>query len=143
MIYDVVVGAGKQGSEVPAPRVKTFWVLLEGRTGALPLCVASPDGREALALFTGEEEARMFCCLRGDENPRLRETSAGKVLSLLYCSAIKCVALDPFPEVLGSELLGLITLGRERFARSFAGLRPLGGSPPAWSASQPDCRPRR
>jgi hypothetical protein len=31
------------------------------------------------------------------------------------------VALDPLPEILGGGLLGLLTLGREHFARSFAG----------------------
>ncbi len=38
-----------------------MWVVLEGSARELPLTVDLPDGTEALALFSGEEEARMFC----------------------------------------------------------------------------------
>jgi hypothetical protein len=56
-------------------------------------------------------------------NSSILETSAGEVLSLLYgpWSVAGQVALDPFPEVLGPRFLELLTLSRERFARSFAG----------------------
>ena len=61
----------------------------------------------------------------------IRQTTAGEVLSLLYCPwcAPKHVALDPFPEILGDRLLGLLTLDRARFARRFAGLgsEPVAG----------------
>jgi hypothetical protein len=129
MTYSVV-RTGKQGRGVPAQRVDTFWVVLSGSGPLLPLVVDLPDGREALALFSGEEEARMFCSLReeGQADSHLRETSVGEVISLLYCrlTAAKHVALDPLPEILGSRLLGLVTLERERFARSFAGIGTQG-----------------
>ena len=66
----------------------------------------------------------MFCSLREGADPYLRETTVGEVLSLLYCPFMtdRHVALDPLPGILGSRLLGLITLDRERFARSFAGI---------------------
>ena len=124
-----VVRTGKQGHGVPAQRVDTFWVVLSGSGPILPLVVDLPGGREALALFSGEEEARMFCSLReeGKADSHLRETSVGEVISLLYClTAARHVALDPLPEVLRSSLLGLITLDRERFARSFAGIETQG-----------------
>ena len=41
-------------------RVYAFWVVLEGGAWTLPFTVSLPDGREAIALFTSEEEARMF-----------------------------------------------------------------------------------
>ena len=41
--------------------VHVFWIMLEGSPRALPLTVFLSDGKEALALFSGEEEARMFC----------------------------------------------------------------------------------
>ncbi len=43
---------------------------------------------------------------------------------MLYCPwcAAKHVALDPFPEILGDRLLGLLTLDRADFALRFAGL---------------------
>jgi len=118
MTYNVV-RRGKQGHGAPAQRDETFWVVLSASGPPLPLRVALPDGRQAMALFSGEDEARMFCSLReaGEANPHLRETSVGEVLSLLYCplTAASHVALDPLPEVLRSRLLRLITLERERF----------------------------
>ena len=105
-------------------RVYAFWVVLEGGAWTLPFMVALPDGREAIALFSGEEEARMFRHFSKEgANSSILETSAGEVLSLLYgpCSVAGQVALDPFPEVLGARFLELLTLSRERFARSFAG----------------------
>jgi hypothetical protein len=106
--------------------VHAFWMVLEGSTRRLPLTVFLSDGMEALVLFSGEEEARMFChfCKEG-ANANLRQTTTGEVISLLYCPwcAAKHVALDPFPEILGSRLLlGLLTLDREDFALRFAGL---------------------
>jgi hypothetical protein len=84
-----------------------------------------PDGREAMALFSSEEEARMFChCGKeGADHLRVRETSTGEVLSLLFCPwCAKHVVLDPLPEVLGGGLPGLselLALDRQSFARSF------------------------
>jgi hypothetical protein len=105
--------------------VHAFWMVLEDSPRALPFMVFLSDGKEALALFSGEEEARMFChfCEEG-ASTNLRQTTTGEVISLLYCPwcAAKHVALDPFPEILGERLLGLLTLDREDFARRFAGL---------------------
>jgi hypothetical protein len=101
-------------------------VVLEGDARRLPLTVFLPDGKEAIALFSGEEEARMFCHFRQERgtSANIRQTTVGEALSLMYCPwcAAKHVALDPFPEVLGKRLLGLLTLDRENFARRFAGL---------------------
>jgi len=131
MTYNVV-RRGKQGHGVPAQRVvDTFWVVLSASGPPIPLRVALSGGQQAMALFSSEQEARMFCSLREQEaeaNLHLRETSVGEVISLLYCplTAAKHVALDPLPELLRSRLLGLITLDRERFARSFAGIGTQG-----------------
>jgi hypothetical protein len=128
MIYDdSSVNARPHKYDVRAHRVDrvyAFWVVLEGGTWTLPFTVSCPQGREAIALFSGEEEAMMFCHFsKQGAKGSIRETTAGEVLSLLYgpWSVAGHVALDPFPEVLGSTLLGLLMLSRERFARSFAG----------------------
>jgi hypothetical protein len=133
-----VMRADMQEREVPATRVDSFWIVLDGSGPLVPLRIVLPDGREALALFSGEDEARMFCSLReeaAEADPHLRETSVGEVISLLYCplTAARHVALDPLPGILGSRLLGLITLDRERFARSFADIGTQGffGAPRA------------
>ena len=106
--------------------VHAFWIVLEGRPQVLPLTVFLSDGTtEAMALFSGEEEARMFChfCEEG-ASANIRQTTASEVISLLYCPwcEAKHVALDPFPEILGSRPMGLLTLSRADFARRFAGL---------------------
>jgi hypothetical protein len=102
-----------------------FWVVLEGGTWGCPLTVLSPEGTEAIALFSGEEEAKMFCHFCAEEGARstIRQTTAGGVLSLLYCPwSAKRVALDPFPGTLEARPSGPPTLDRARFARRFAGL---------------------
>jgi hypothetical protein len=121
--------------------VHAFWVVLEGGDWLSPLTVLLPEGKEAMALFSGEEEARMFCHFRREEEGAsantVRQTTAGEVISLLYCPwyATKHVALDPFPEILANRLLGLLTLDRAGFARRFAGLgsEPIARAP--WGGS--------
>jgi hypothetical protein len=130
MTYNVV-RRGKQGHGVPAQRVDTFWVVLSASGPPIPLRVALSGGQQATALFSSEQEAKMFCSLREEEaeaNLHLRETSVREIISLLYCplTAAKHVVLDPLPEVLRSRLLGLITVDRERFARTFAGIGTQG-----------------
>jgi len=105
-------------------RVYAFWVVLEGSTWTLPFTVSLPEGREAITLFSSEEEAMMFRHFSKEgANSSILETTAGEVLSLLYgpWSVAGHAALDPLPEILGGRLLGLLTLDREHFARSFAG----------------------
>jgi hypothetical protein len=123
----LIAAPHNHGVRARQPRtVRTFWMVLEGSPQALPLTVFLSDGTtEAMVLFSGEEEARMFChfCEEG-ASANLRQTTTGEVISLLYCPwcAAKQVALDPFPEILGSRLLELLTLEREEFALRFAGL---------------------
>jgi hypothetical protein len=104
--------------------VHAFWVVLEGGTWAVPFTVLLPWGKKAIALFSAKEEAMMFCHLsKQGAKGSVRQTTAGGVLSLLYgpWAVAGHVALDPLPEILGGGLLGLLTLGREHFAQSFAG----------------------
>jgi hypothetical protein len=129
--------AHKDGDDdVPARRtgqVYSFWVVLEDGAWGSPLTVFSPEGKEAIALFSDEQEAQMFRHFRAEEgaNATVRRTTAGGVLSLMYCPwAPKRVALDPLPEALDERLLGPPTIDRARFARRFAG---LGGEPVARS----------
>jgi hypothetical protein len=59
--------------------VHAFWIVLEGSPQALPLTVFLSDGTEAMALFSGQEEARMFChfCEKGASS-NIRQTTAGE-----------------------------------------------------------------
>ncbi len=75
-----------------------FWLIFADEHQLIhPLTVPLPGGGEALAVFSSEEEAEMFLWLglEGDDW-RIRKTSAGEVISLLYgpCSEARSVALD-------------------------------------------------
>ena len=142
LTYGGRASAAPHNHGVRARRTRTvhaFWIVLEGSPQALPVTVFLSDSTEAMALFSGEEEARMFChfCKEG-ASANIRQTTAGEVLSLLYCPwcTAKHVALDPFPEVLGKPLLELLTLDREGFARRFAGVDSEPVAPRApWESS--------
>ena len=93
-----------------------FWLIFaDDHQLAHPVTVALPGSGEALAVFSGEGEAEVFLLLgmKGD-GWRIKETSAGEVISLLYgsYSEARSVALDPFPEMLAG---GLVGLDRARF----------------------------
>src|SRR5688500_16822874 len=78
--------------------VQAFWVVLECDTWRAPFTVLLPEGKEAIALFSAEEEARMFCHLsKQGAKGSVRQTTAGGVLSLLYgpWAVARHVALDP------------------------------------------------
>jgi hypothetical protein len=88
---------------------RVFWVLFAGeRWPTQPLTVSLGRGKEALALFSHEEEAQMFLCSLGSD---------GEAVSLLYgpCCGAKSVVLDPLPQMLDDGLLGLVALDRRRF----------------------------
>jgi hypothetical protein len=105
-----------------------FWVVLGGGSWASPLTLILPDGTEAIALFSGEEEAQMFCDFLGAEeetSPTIRRTTAGTILSMLYCPWLaRQVALDPLPGLRGRRFLELLTIDRTRFARRFVSVNP-------------------
>jgi hypothetical protein len=63
-----------------------FWVVRGGSAPARPFAVFLADGREAMALFSSDDEARVFCQF-GEEGTdvRVRETSTREVLSLQFC----------------------------------------------------------
>jgi hypothetical protein len=74
---------------------------------------------KVLLVFSFEEEAEMFLHLGGyaDSGWRVRESSAGELVSVLYgpCIDVEGVALDPLPEMLEDGTLELVEVGRRRF----------------------------
>jgi hypothetical protein len=81
------------------------------------------SGEQALPVFSGEGEAEMFVWLGGaDEHDwRVRETSAGELVSILYgpCAGVGRIALDPLPGMV-AETIRLVSLSRERFINLIA-----------------------
>ena len=82
------------------------------------MLLADCGGEQALPIFSGEGEAEMFVWLKGafEDGWRVRETSAGELVSILYgpCVGVGRVALDPSPEMV-AETIRLVSVSRERF----------------------------
>jgi hypothetical protein len=77
---------------------------------------------ETLPVFNFKEEAEMF--LRRVElrtSWRVRQTTPGELLSMLYasCAGVEKVALDPPPPgIVREALVGLVSLSRNNFVRA-------------------------
>lgn len=75
-------------------------------------------GREAMPVFSSEEEAEMFLWLQTTEDGwTVRETSPGQLTSVLYgpCADAEKVMLDPLSEIGAGEQVGLVSIDRESF----------------------------
>ncbi len=95
-----------------------WWLLVRDGNVRAELLVVHCGGEQALPVFSSEGEAEMFLWL-GDSSEdgwRVKETSAGELISVLYgpCARVGSVALDPSPEMVP---LGSST-SRSRSARS-------------------------
>src|SRR5215204_433681 len=89
----------------PGPSLcRVFWAVFAGeRRLTRPLTLGLEGGKEALAVFSHQEEAEMFLLSLGlaGEGCHVRRTSAGEV--------------DPLPQMLADGFRGLVTLDRQRF----------------------------
>jgi hypothetical protein len=99
-----------------------FWVVFADECRlTCPLTLGLEGGKEALAVFSHQEEADMLLRWFGTvgEGWRIRQTSAGEVVSLLYgpCCGANTVALDPLPEMLADSFISSVALERGRFVR--------------------------
>jgi len=97
-----------------------YWLVARNENGRVDvLAIGLAAGEEALPVFSHEEEAEMFLRLRrvGFEGWQARESTAGELISVLYgpCAGVKCVVLDPLPEMVAQRTVGLVSLSRERF----------------------------
>jgi len=95
-----------------------FWLISGDGPGRPeePLTVRFGDGSTALAVFSFEEEARLFLQL-GGRGWRVRAAGVGELVSMLSGSAIGAglVALDPLPQGEAELVNRLPCLDRERF----------------------------
>jgi hypothetical protein len=97
----------------------TFWLMVRHENSQMEVLVVGCSGENALPVFSGEGEAGMFVSLEGafEDYWQVRETSAGELVSILYgpCAGVGRVALDPSPEMVGINAVGLVSVTRERF----------------------------
>jgi hypothetical protein len=96
----------------------TFWLVVRHENRHIEVLMVGCSGEQALPVFSGEGEAEMFVWLRGafEDDWRVRETSAGELVSILYgpCASVGSVTLDPSPEM-AAETIRQVSVRRERF----------------------------
>jgi hypothetical protein len=99
----------------------TFWLVVRHEERQMEVLMVGCSGEQALPVFSGEGEAEMFVWLEiegaFEDGWRVRETSAGELVSILYgpCASVGRVALDPSPEMVGINAVSLVSVTRERF----------------------------
>jgi hypothetical protein len=97
----------------------TFWLVVRHEERQMEVRMVACSGEQALPVFSGDGEAEMFVWLGGafEDGWRVRETSAGELVSILYgpCAGVGRVALDPSPEMIGINAVSLVSVTRERF----------------------------
>ena len=88
------------------------------------------SGEEVLPVFSSEEAARRFLISysHGEEAWRVRECSAGELISLLLgpCANVERVLLNPLQEPLAEEDALVNPIDRESFVASLLGSRGIG-----------------
>ena len=100
-------------------RLATYWMIVErGPSRPEALTVGTPPGEEALAIFSFEEEARLFLFAQElAEGWVARKIAAPELVSVLLNSRPARIALDPLPGDLGGKTVDLLSMSRERFLR--------------------------
>lgn len=118
------------GERTSGSRPTAYWLIAKREIGWAEVLTIEVGGEETLAVFSFEEEARLFLLFEGlGANWRVRKTAAGMVRTLLGPRArARRVVLDPLPEILDEETNLLVSLGREEFARRLYAERSAGSS---------------
>jgi hypothetical protein len=97
----------------------TFWLVVMHEDRQMEVLMVACSGEQALPVFSGEGEAEMFVWFEGafEHGWRVRETTAGELVSILYgpCAGVGRIALDPSPEMVGINAVSLVSVTRERF----------------------------
>jgi hypothetical protein len=99
--------------------VSTLRLVVRHEDRRMEVLMVGCSGEQAMPVFSGDGEAEMFVWLEGafEHDWRVRETSAGELVSILYgpCAGVGRVALDPSPEMVCINAVSLVSMTRERF----------------------------
>ncbi len=110
----------------------TWWLLVKDGNSLTEVLTVNDDGERMLPAFSGEGEAEMFLWLgvAFEGGWRVRETSAGELVSLLSGprADVESIALDPSPGMVESGTIDLVSVDRKRFVGRVVA---LGGKNPA------------
>lgn len=106
---------------------QSYWLIAKHTTNRMDVFTTYLCGdNKALVVFRFQEEAEMFLDLRlaaSKDGWRVRQTSAGELVSILYgpCADTQEVVLDPVPEIGGEALVDLLSISRNDFLRRLLG----------------------
>ncbi len=107
-------GARSEGRQAGS----TYWLIAKDQSDRVEVLTIECGGQRALPVFSFEEEAELFLGLGGvGYGWWVRESGAGEIVSMLYgqCADVRSVVLDPLPEMVAEEAVGLVSLSRKRF----------------------------
>jgi hypothetical protein len=117
----------------PPTLATVYWLIEKREAGRTEmLTIGLDEDREMLPVFSYEEEARLFLCLRGlGEGWDVRETVARDLLLSLFDPHVNAewIALDPIPELGGEALTGIVSVSRQSFVDRHANERELKAEP--------------
>jgi hypothetical protein len=114
-----------------------YWLIVKGEAGPLDVLRTSlASGKQALPVFSFEEEARVFLEFGAlDGGWRVRVTTVGELISIMSgpYAGVGWVALDPLPGPDGTAWNGLLSVEREAFMefavnQGYGGIRSSTGS---------------
>ena len=129
--------SSREGAEAAGrvPRqagTQRYWVIAKDARdgfGRPDLLTVDLDGtRQALPVFSFEEEAEMFLWLQTTEDGQeVRESTPGQLVSILYgpCADVGRVMLDPLPEIGARMQISLLGMERNAFVESVMRARSL------------------
>ncbi|MBX6764604.1 MAG: hypothetical protein K6T51_12375 [Rubrobacteraceae bacterium] len=115
-------------------RPARYWLVVNEEGDVMRPLTLDASGKEALPVFSFEEEAEMFLWRAGLEDGwHTRESGAEELRVLLQeGDGIGLVALDPLPEMISTSTVELVCVSAERFVER---LRRRGRSPEGRGAS--------
>jgi hypothetical protein len=103
------------------PPGPAYWLITRNEYCRIEvLTIHLAEGETTLPVFSFEEEAQMYLGFEASGNCwRVRETRAGELVSVLLglCAHVGHVILDPLPQMVTDETVGLLSLDRKSFVR--------------------------
>lgn len=126
----------RAGRLLARPVALPYWLIARHDHRQMEVLTIDGDSREALPVFSFEEEAREYLKSVEGKGWSARRTGVGELISVLCgpCAGVKRVALDP-----SEELADLVSVSRREFMDLLLDIgrswfdEPRGGSSPASS----------
>lgn len=106
------------------PPGSTWWLIARNGNNRIEVLTVERGGKEALAIFSFEEEAKMYLWFGAlSAGWRVRECGTRELVSVLcgLSAGVDNVTLDPLPGILAEKTPGLVNLDHARIAGRLVG----------------------